>query len=65
MSALSFGSVHVFVDTLEFELEQRRRQAARERLLRHVEVEGARPRRLERPTWRHPWPGSPHPRGAH
>lgn len=65
MSTLSFGTVHAFVDTLEVELAQQRRQAARERLLRSLEAERPRPQRTERPSWRHRWPGTPHPSGTH
>lgn len=65
MSTLSFGNLHAFVDTLAFELEQQRRQAARERMLRTLADEHARPRRTDRPSWHHRRPGSPSPSSAH
>jgi len=65
MSTLGFGNVHVFVATLEFELERLRRQAARERMLRALETETAQPVRTDRPSWHRHGPRTPHLRGAH
>lgn len=65
MATLSFGTIHAFVDTLEFELELQRRQAARERALRALVAEGERPRRTVRPPGHHRHPGAPSLSGAH
>ena len=65
MSTLSFGYVQVFTETLEFELGRLRRQAEHERMLRSLQADRVQPRRTDRPTWRHPWPGTPHSSGTH
>ncbi len=65
MPTLSFGTVHAFTETLEVELGRLRRQAEHERMLGALEAERVQPRRADRPSWRHPWPGTPHPSGTH
>ena len=65
MATLSFGNVHAFVGTLEFELELLRRLAARERLLRLRDAAAIPARRHRRTPVRGRRPGTPHLTGAH
>jgi hypothetical protein len=65
VSTFSFGTVHAFVDTLVFELEQMRAHAAQERLLHGLGAERVPSVRTHRPSWhRHGRPGTPHLTGA-